>query len=266
MRAVKRLGQVARERRGRARDFPLKTLRGLGEMIDRARAEERFYEARLGIGFVGALVLVLFVLHLPWSPGSSYVFREAPPGEVVSIEQVEQTLQPERPPAPPVPLVPVSVPDDKLLDEEEVQIMSSELRVGEATAVDRLSPPEAAPPPPPVESSSRAEEPEVFVVVEEPPEIIGGVERLQQLIRYPELARKAGIEGLVIVEVLVDPEGRPHNPQIIKRAGGGLDEAAVEAVMQLTFKPGRQRGKPVWVRFAIPVRFRLRDVPTPPTR
>lgn len=265
MRAVKRLGQVARERRGRARDFPLKTLQGLGEMLDRARAEDRLYAARLGIGFVGALALVWVVLRLPWSPASSYVFREAPQ-EVVSIEQVEQTLQPERPPAPPVPLVPLSVPDDKLLDEEEVQIMSSELRVGEATAVDRLSAPEAVPPPPPVQSSWRAEEPEVFVVVEEPPEIIGGLERLQQLIRYPELARKAGIEGLVIVEVLVDPEGRPHNPQIIKRAGGGLDEAAVEAVMQLTFKPGRQRGKPVWVRFAIPVRFRLRDVPTPPTR
>ncbi|MCS7081769.1 MAG: energy transducer TonB [Bacteroidetes bacterium] len=261
--AAKTLAQLALRRRGRARGLALPAVRGLRPMLVRAHADRRTYALRLAVGLALALSLLTGLLRLPLAPSGSFLLREAPQ-EAVSLQLVEQTVQPERPPAAPLPLVPIAVPDEKPLAEEPVLTASSELVVGQATPVSSLAPPAEAPPPPPVQTPPSPSEPEVFVVVEEPPEIIGGLERLQQLIRYPDLARKAGIEGLVIVEVLVDPEGRPHRPQLIKRAGGGLDEAALEAVMQLSFKPGRQRGKAVWVRFAIPVRFRLQDPTRPP--
>jgi protein TonB len=73
------------------------------------------------------------------------------------------------------------------------------------------------------------------------------------------MARKAGLEGLVIVQVVVETNGVPTDPQVVRSPGAALDEAAVNAVMQLRFKPGMQRGKPVRVRYAMPVRFRLNE-------
>jgi periplasmic protein TonB len=91
------------------------------------------------------------------------------------------------------------------------------------------------------------------------PELIGGLEAVQDLIRYPEMARRANIEGTVHLQFIVDENGRVVDPVVVRGIGGGCDEAALEAVRQVRFRPGVQRGRPVKVRFSIPVRFRLRD-------
>jgi len=95
-------------------------------------------------------------------------------------------------------------------------------------------------------------------VVEEMPEPVGGLEGLQRRVRYPEMARRAGIEGTVFVQFVVDEQGNVSEVQVVRGIGGGADEAAMEAVRQTTFRPGRQRGQPVKVRMSLPVRFRLR--------
>jgi protein TonB len=103
-----------------------------------------------------------------------------------------------------------------------------------------------------------AAEPEIFVVVENPPELIGGLEGLQQRVRYPDAARRAGIEGTAFVQFVIDEQGNVVDPVCVRDPGGGTCEEAVRVVRASTFTPGRQRGQPVKVRFSLPVKFRLR--------
>ncbi|HKK43986.1 MAG TPA: M56 family metallopeptidase [Balneolaceae bacterium] len=96
-----------------------------------------------------------------------------------------------------------------------------------------------------------------FVAVENMPQLIGGLASLQEKIQYPETARKAGIEGRVIVQFIVDEEGNVENPQIIRGIGGGCDKEALRVVKQAKFKPGRQHGKAVKVQYSLPIVFKL---------
>ena len=96
-----------------------------------------------------------------------------------------------------------------------------------------------------------------FVAVEEMPEPIGGMYSIQSKIKYPEIAKRAGIEGKVYVLALIDEDGNVASARIIKGIGAGCDEAALDAVTQTKFKPGRQKGKPVKVQVSIPIVFKL---------
>lgn len=110
-----------------------------------------------------------------------------------------------------------------------------------------------SPPPPPTEQD------DFFVVVEEMPELIGGLAELQKKIRYPETARRAGIEGRVYIQFIVNEQGQVEEPRIIRGVGGGLDEEALRVVSQAEFKPGMQRGRPVRVQYSLPILFRLQS-------
>jgi protein TonB len=76
---------------------------------------------------------------------------------------------------------------------------------------------------------------------------------------YPELARKAGVEGVVVVNLLVDTKG-----QVVKAVPVSgpeiLRDSAVKAALQCLLTPALQRDKPVAVWVALPFRFRLKDV------
>lgn len=102
-------------------------------------------------------------------------------------------------------------------------------------------------------------EDDVFVVVEEMPKLIGGLESLQSKIEYPEQAKKMGIEGRVTITFIVDENGNVENPMIVRGIGGGADEEALRAVKEVKFSPGLQRGRPVRVKYTLPVIFRLTD-------
>jgi protein TonB len=76
---------------------------------------------------------------------------------------------------------------------------------------------------------------------------------------YPTLAREAGAEGRVWVEVLIDVTGRVAEARVIRaETVTSLQEAALRAARQYLFSPARQRDKPVPVRLIIPFTFRLR--------
>jgi protein TonB len=90
------------------------------------------------------------------------------------------------------------------------------------------------------------------------PAIIGGLESIQRNVVYPEIAIRAGVEGTVYVMVFVDENGNVERAEVVKGIGSGCDEAAVSAIMQAKFIPGKQNGKPVKVRVMIPIRFKLK--------
>ncbi|MCG8377173.1 MAG: energy transducer TonB, partial [Chlorobiales bacterium] len=96
----------------------------------------------------------------------------------------------------------------------------------------------------------------VFVPVEVMPSFIR-----QRKPRYPEGARRAGLEGKVFVGVLISETGRAIKAQIMKREPADrkdFDKAAIEAVMKSRYSPGIQNGKPVKVWLMLPIRFMLR--------
>jgi TonB family protein len=76
--------------------------------------------------------------------------------------------------------------------------------------------------------------------------------------KYSKEARKARLEGTVILYVVVDEQGNPRELRPIRPLGKGLDEAAIEAVHQWQFRPGMKDGKPVAVQVTIEVNFRLK--------
>lgn len=94
-----------------------------------------------------------------------------------------------------------------------------------------------------------------FVAVEVEPKVITKV-----LAKYPELARKANVEGIVYLDLLVDKEGRVRDIQILKASGSnvGFEEAALEAIKQWTFSPAIQNGKPVAVWMSLPIKFEVK--------
>lgn len=75
---------------------------------------------------------------------------------------------------------------------------------------------------------------------------------------YPDEARRAGLEGLVILEVGIDANGRVYDAVVVQPAGHGFDEAAVQAMKKSSFHPARRGNEPVAVRLRIPVRFTLK--------
>lgn len=95
--------------------------------------------------------------------------------------------------------------------------------------------------------------PSEFVAYEEPPAPIS-----QPKPEYPEMARKAGVEGIVNLKVLVDKEGRTRDVILLKGLGAGLDEAAIKSAWESKWTPAIQNHKPVAVWVAYPIRFKLR--------
>lgn len=96
-----------------------------------------------------------------------------------------------------------------------------------------------------------------FVKVEEMPEPIGGLYAIQSKIKYPEEAKRDGIEGKVFIQAFIDETGNVVEAKVIKGVEQGLDEVALDAVKQTKFSPGKQNGKPVKVQISIPIVFKL---------
>jgi protein TonB len=213
---------------------------------------KRNYRKTLELALVFSLLL-----HIVLFQGLRGVEMREQPVEAKAIEiQVEDipvTEQTKLPPPPPRPSVPIPTESEDV--PEDVTIESTELDLSE------LPPP----PPPPEAQGSDVESGYVFVPYDEAPVLIGGMESVKRYLVYPELARKAGVEGLVVVGVLIDENGNPIKTQILKASGAhiGFEEAAAAAVMKTHWKPAKQRDRPVKVWVSIPVRFRLRDVNRP---
>ena len=97
----------------------------------------------------------------------------------------------------------------------------------------------------------------------EAPELFGGKKSMDLLlqlnIRYPDAAREQKIGGTVLVSVVINEEGQMEDAFIHEGIGGGCNDEALRAVKLLDktgFEPGRLRGKPVTVKFDIPITFR----------
>ncbi len=105
---------------------------------------------------------------------------------------------------------------------------------------------------------ARRDTTDVVEVAEVQPQLIGGLEGVAERLVYPELQRRAGVEGRTVVQFVVSTEGAVTDLEVVRSSGNdGLDRAAVDVMRTARFVPGQQDGRPVRVRFAVPITFRL---------
>lgn len=101
-----------------------------------------------------------------------------------------------------------------------------------------------------------------FDVVEQMPEFPGGQEALMQFLRqevkYPKEAEEKGLQGRVVVRYIIEKDGSISEVEIVKSVNEYLDAEAIRVVNAMPkWKPGKQKGEPVRVKFTLPVTFRL---------
>lgn len=106
------------------------------------------------------------------------------------------------------------------------------------------------------------EEEEIFMFVEQMPEFPGGDVALRQFlanaVKYPVIAQENNIQGKVYVSFVIDETGNIASVDLLRGVDISLDKEALRVVKSLPkWKPGKQGGKPVKVRFSVPIHFEL---------
>jgi len=143
----------------------------------------------------------------------------------------------------------------------------------DSTGIDSNATPPPVPPPAPVsdstaiDSNSTAQETgdtEVFNFqsMTNPPKYPGGMESFYKQIAsnlsYPKEAAEKKVEGSVFISFIVEKDGTLSDVKVTRKLGYGLDEEAIKAVKtSKKWNPGTNDGKPVRVKFDIPVKFSL---------
>ena len=74
---------------------------------------------------------------------------------------------------------------------------------------------------------------------------------------FSDEARRAKYQGVCLISLIVDAQGNPQNPHVVRALGMGLDEKAIEAVKKYKFKPAMKGNTPVPVMITVEVNFRL---------
>ena len=199
--------------------------------------------------FHSSIIVSLFVVIAAFKYAPEFKTSDTytePLQDIITVEDIASTIQDNHVPPPPRPFVPIEAPGD--LDVSDIIIGDTDLNPdANITTI-----------PPHHKDDDPEPTPDFIAAVEEPPAPIGGLSAIEKNIVYPELARRAGIQGSVNLLAYVDEEGNVVKVEIVKGIGGGCDEAAIDAVMKIKFQPGMQRGKPVKVRVGLPIKFRLK--------
>ena len=204
------------------------------------------------MGFV--FVLSLCYVALEWTEQEVTKY-EVMDDEFLFEEEVEiqQTTQ-ETPPPPPPP----AVQEVEVLNVVEDNVETESIEIN--TEDDKEEVVIAAP----VEAPEEEEEEEViFVVVESMPEFPGGQQALfkylSENVKYPVIAQENGIQGRVICQFVVNKDGSIVDIEVIRSGGDpSLDKEAVRVIKSMPkWKPGKQRGKAVRVKYTVPVNFKL---------
>ncbi len=193
------------------------------------------YTKYLETGFLLAIIFhaVAFAFWPEYVP-SVYKLREE------KFEVIEVPPQIEIPPPP------QEIERPEVAVEIEASEEASEEETIAPTLFDAENLPPAPPPPPP--------EPEMFLAFDTYPQVIQSAKP-----KYPELARKAEVEGTVIVMVTIDETGKVIKAWIGESSAEILNEAALEAAYKFRFTPAMQRDVPVKATISIPFRFSLSD-------
>ncbi len=209
----------------------------------------------LQIGLI--LALIICIVALEWTSGQKRdsIF-DGMTEEAIEEEQIPVTEEtpPEEMPPPEVTVTDLfEIVEDDVVIENEVRFEDDE--TSEDKVVEIYAPV--------LQAEEEETEDEIFVIVEDMPKFRGGDinkfrEWVQKRVRYPELAAENGIQGRVFISFVVETNGNVSNVTVTRSVDALLDDAAKEAVAASPrWEPGMQRGRPVRVRYSIPIIFQL---------
>lgn len=218
---------------------------------------ERHRGTYILMGLVLGVSIIFFAFE--WSTETRKLDENVLVADVLAEEEIEITRREPTPPPPPPPPEP-ETPDIIEVVEEEVDT-KMEIQVEDDQSQRQTQ--VYIPPPPPKPKQEEVTE-EIFVVVEEQPEFPGGnaamMKFLSDNIRYPVIAQENGIQGRVICNFVVERDGSITDVQVVRGVDPSLDREAIRVIQQMPrWKPGKQRGSAVRVRFTLPVVFRLQS-------
>lgn len=207
------------------------------------------------MGFV--FVLSLCYVALEWTEKEVTVYDVFDQEILFEDEvEIEQTQQQETPPPP--------QPEQVIQEIEELVVVDDNKEVAhiDINTEDDDTKVEIAAPVQQVVEEEEVEE-EVFVVVEKMPEFPGGqaalFKFLSENVKYPVIAQENGIQGRVICQFVVNKDGSIVDVEVVRSGGdASLDKEAVRVIKSMPkWNPGQQRGKPVRVKYTVPVNFKL---------
>lgn len=219
-------------------------------------------EGGIGMSILMGMIVGLAVLFVgfEWSTKDvQVVTADEGVADIFAEEEIEITRPENTPPPPPPPPAPavtevLNVVDDDV-ELEQQDIISSEDDASAAQTETFVAPV--------VEEEEEEESAQqIFTVVEKQPEFPGGTAELfkylSKAIKYPVIAQENGIQGRVVCSFVVNRDGSIVDIQVMRGVDPSLDKEAVRVISEMPkWKPGEQRGKPVRVRFILPVQFRL---------
>ncbi|CCH55170.1 TonB family protein [Fibrisoma limi BUZ 3] len=227
----------------------------------------------------------LFLLGLGLPTVYGYLWPDGIITDQPTLIEAELTKLPDVPAEKPIPLPPVEapptvntvrdlppvvMPDAEVLEDvlppttDELADATPSDQTAEGTGdVEVIQPPEGNAPTvveKAVEAEVKSDEP--FISVEQQPQFPGGLESLRSFLeknlRYPAQASRSGISGRVVVSFVVNTDGSLTDVQVLKGIGFGCDEEALRVVKQMPpWKPGKQSGRTVRVKFNLPIAFAL---------
>jgi protein TonB len=216
-------------------------------------------ENKKSLFFQAGLIIALIVslVALEWTSGQ----KRASAFDGMTEEAIEEEQIPVTEETPPEEIPPpeVTVTDLFEIVEDDVVIDNEVKFEDDETSEDKVVEIYA----PVLQAEEEATEEEIFVIVEDMPKFRGGDinkfrEWVQKRVRYPELAAENGIQGRVFITFVVEPNGTVSNVSVTRSVDQLLDDAAKEAVAASPkWEPGMQRGRPVRVRYSIPIIFQL---------
>lgn len=213
------------------------------------------------LGILMGMVVGLAVLFVGFEWGTKDIqIVTASDGvqDIIAEEEIEITRPENTPPPPPPPPAPVVtevlnvVEDDVELEQQD--IVTSEDNQKEAQVQTYVAPAV-------VEEEEESAQ-QIFTVVEEMPKFPGGDSELLKFIaksiKYPVIAQENGIQGRVICSFVVNRDGSVVDAEVLRGVDPSLDKEALRVISTMPkWTPGKQRGKPVRVKYTVPITFRL---------
>ncbi|MCK5149239.1 energy transducer TonB [bacterium] len=198
------------------------------------------YKRLLELGLVISLFLHIGLMQAMKRFADGPMVKGIPDLPPVILHDVDRTVQNKIKPAPSVPSVPVPSDDPELPPSASWDSNAWDLDISEIPV----------PVLPDTGEVFWVKIPDVY------PKPVGGWGELTAHIHYPEMARKAGLEGQVVVMAYIDEHGKVIKTEIM-RSLTGCDEAAVNAIRNTIWSAAEQQGRKVPVKVAIPIAFKL---------
>jgi protein TonB len=209
------------------------------------------------MGYVVALAVIFVAFE--WGSRDIVVAESAGVGDIFVEEEIEITRPEDTPP--PVVEPPKQVVIEILNEvEDDVEVEEQEILSSE----DDQSAAQVQVFTPPVVEEEEEDTNQIFTVVEKAPLFPGGetemMKYISSKIKYPVIAAENGIQGRVICSFIVNKDGKIVDAVVLRGVDSTLDKEALRVINSMpAWSPGEQRGKPVRVKYTLPVLFRLQN-------